>query len=45
MEQTLDQKTSLKLIQEMIETSKTNYKENAIFYLLWGWLPVSFILF
>ena len=41
MEQTLDQQTSLKLIREMIETSKTNYSENAIFFLLWGWLVLA----
>jgi hypothetical protein len=41
MEPTFDQNASLKLIREMIETSKTNYKENVIFFLLWGWLGMA----
>lgn len=41
MEPTFDQNASLKLIHEMIETSKSNIKNNAIFFLLWGWLVLS----
>ncbi|MCF8230194.1 MAG: hypothetical protein K9G58_15885 [Bacteroidales bacterium] len=40
METTLSEKDSLKVIYEMIESSKTNIKENAIFFLLWGWLAL-----
>jgi len=35
---TLTEKESLKIISEMISTAKGNLKDNAFFYLLWGWL-------
>jgi len=35
---TMTEKESLKIIQEMIATSKGNLKDNSFFYLLWGWL-------
>lgn len=38
METNLTQQQSLKIIQEMIATSKNNLKDNSFFYLLWGWL-------
>lgn len=38
METNLTQQESLKIIQEMIATSKNNLKDNSFFYLLWGWL-------
>lgn len=38
METNLSQQQSLKIIQEMIATSKNNYKDNSFFFLLWGWL-------
>jgi len=41
MDSKIDQQNSLQLIQEMIETSKTNYSENAVFFLLWGWLVLA----
>jgi hypothetical protein len=34
----MTEKESLKIIQEMIATSKGNLKDNSFFYLLWGWL-------
>ncbi|MDZ7740572.1 MAG: hypothetical protein U5Q03_02140 [Bacteroidota bacterium] len=34
----MTEKESLKIIYEMIETSKLNIKGDAIFFLLWGWL-------
>ncbi len=34
----MNEKESLKIIYEMIETSKMNIKGDAIFFLLWGWL-------
>jgi hypothetical protein len=41
MEPTFDQNASLRLIHEMIETSKSNIKNNSVFFLLWGWLVLS----
>ena len=38
METNLTQQQSLKIIQEMIATSKNNLKDNSFFFLLWGWL-------
>jgi hypothetical protein len=38
METTNDFNGKLDLIYEMIENSKMQIKENAFFYLLWGWL-------
>lgn len=38
METNLTEQQSLKIIQEMIATSKNNLKDNSFFYLLWGWL-------
>jgi hypothetical protein len=38
METKLTEQQSLKIIQEMIATSKNNLKDNSFFYLLWGWL-------
>lgn len=38
MDTNLTQQQSLKIIQEMIATSKNNLKDNSFFYLLWGWL-------
>ena len=35
---TMTEKESLKIIHEMITTSKGNLKDNSFFYLLWGWL-------
>jgi hypothetical protein len=50
METKLTQQESLKIIQEMIATSKNNLKDNSFFYLLWGWLVLAasllhFVLF
>jgi hypothetical protein len=38
METKLTEQQSLKIIQEMIATSKNNLKDNSFFLLLWGWL-------
>jgi len=38
MEKQLNERESLRIIQEMIEKSKTNLGESSYFYLLWGWL-------
>lgn len=38
METNLTEKESMKIIQEMIATSKNKIKDNSFFYLLWGWL-------
>lgn len=34
----MTEQDGLKIIREMIATSKGNLKENSFFYLLWGWL-------
>ncbi len=41
MENELTHEKSLKIIYEMIETSKTNLKDNSFFFLLWGWLVMA----
>lgn len=38
MENQLDEQLSLKIIAEAIENTKSNFKDNGFFYLLWGWL-------
>jgi len=38
MKTTFNEKDSLRVITEMIENSKSNFKDNSFFYLLWGWL-------
>lgn len=38
METNLSHQQSMKIIQEMIATSRNNLKDNSFFYLLWGWL-------
>jgi hypothetical protein len=38
METNLTEQESMKIIQEMIATSKNKIKNNSFFYLLWGWL-------
>ena len=38
METTNDYNGKLNVIYDMIENSKTRIRENAFFYLLWGWL-------
>jgi hypothetical protein len=38
METNLTEQQSMKIIQEMIATSKNKIKDNSFFYLLWGWL-------
>ena len=38
METNLTEQQSLKIIQEMIATSKSKLRDNSFFYLLWGWL-------
>jgi len=41
METTNDYKEKLDVIYAMIENSKTQIRENAFFYLLWGWLVLA----
>jgi len=41
METTNDYKEKLDVIYAMIENSKTQIRENAFFYLLWGWLVLG----
>lgn len=41
METTNDYNEKLNVIYDMIENSKTRIRENAFFYLLWGWLVLS----
>lgn len=41
MENQLTEQQSLKIIQEMIATSKNNLKDNSFFFLLWGWLVLG----
>lgn len=41
MEKEMTHEKSLKIIYEMIETSKTNFKDNSFFFLLWGWLVLA----
>jgi hypothetical protein len=41
MEAPVDPRASLKIIDEMIETSKSNIRHNSIFFLLWGWLVLA----
>jgi hypothetical protein len=38
METNLTEQQSMKIIQEMIATSKSKLRDNSFFYLLWGWL-------
>ena len=38
MEKQIDEQMSLKIIKEAIENVKSNIKDNAFFFLLWGWL-------
>ncbi len=41
METTNDYNGKLNVIYDMIENSKTQIRENAFFYLLWGWLVLA----
>ncbi len=38
MKTTFNEQDSIRVITEMIENSKSNFKDNSFFYLLWGWL-------
>ena len=38
MEKQIDEQMSLQIIKEAIENAKSNIKDNAFFFLLWGWL-------
>ncbi len=38
METNFTEQNSMKIIQEMIATSKNKIKDNSFFFLLWGWL-------
>jgi hypothetical protein len=41
MEKQMDEQLSLQIIREAIENAKSNIKDNAFFYLLWGWLVLG----
>jgi hypothetical protein len=43
-EKTMTEQESLTVIKEMIERSRTNFKEQSFYYLMWGWLVVGAIL-
>lgn len=40
----MNEKESLAIIREMIDRSRTNFKEQSFYYLLWGWLVVASVL-
>ncbi len=40
----MNEKESLAVIKEMIDRSRTNFKEQSFYYLLWGWLVVAAVL-
>ena len=40
----MNEKESLAVIKEMINRSRTNFKEQSFYYLLWGWLVVASVL-
>ena len=40
----MNEKESLAVIKEMINRSRTNFKEQSFYYLLWGWLVVAAVL-
>lgn len=37
----MTERESLRIITEMISSSKSNLRENTVFYLLWGWLVLA----
>jgi hypothetical protein len=43
-EKTMTEQESLAVIKEMIERSRTNFKEQSFYYLMWGWLVVGAVL-
>ena len=43
-EKTMTEQESLAVIKEMIDRSRTNFKEQSFFYLMWGWLVLGAVL-
>lgn len=41
---TMNEKESLAIITDMISRSRTNFKEQSFYYLMWGWLVVGAVL-
>ncbi len=41
METTMNENESLEVIRKMINQGKVNFKEQSIFYLIWGWAAFS----
>lgn len=40
----MTEQESLQVIKEMISRTRTNFKEQSFFYLIWGWLAVAALL-
>jgi hypothetical protein len=40
----MNEQESLAVIKEMINRSRTNFKEQSFYYLLWGWLVVGSVI-
>ncbi len=40
MEKNLSPEESLKIINEMIRSAKTNFKENSFYFIFWGWVII-----
>ena len=40
----MNEQESLALIKDMINRSRTNFKEQSFYYLLWGWLVVGSVI-
>jgi hypothetical protein len=43
-EHTMTEQESLAVIKEMINRSRTNFKDQSFFYLMWGWLVVASLI-
>ena len=41
---TMTEQESLAVIKDMINSSKTNFKEQSFYYLMWGWLVVGAVI-
>ena len=41
---TLNEKESLAIITDMINRSRTNFKDQSFYYLMWGWLVVGAVI-
>jgi hypothetical protein len=43
-QQTMNEQESLAVIREMIDRTRTNFKDQSFYYLLWGWLVVGSLI-